>query len=579
MRRKESIASFDVRLWQRATCERRRVRTWAGQVIRVSGLLVGFWQAAEVGLADDSPSTLTLSEGKPSPPEDLLGELFVSVQMAELFEDQKTFADAVPNREPALIVREYEVLKDDPAFDLEAFVRERFRLPSSAGITPPEGLPLRAHVDWLWPALTRTTTAVFDGDSLLPLPQPYVVPGGRYQELYYWDSYFTMLGLAEAGRDDLVRSMLENFAYELEEFGCIPNGSRTYQLSRSQPPFFSSMVELVAEREGAHVYESYLPELRREHAFWMAGVESTPAGSAHLRVVKLPDGTVLNRYWDERDTPRAESYAYDVATARSHESRPANEIYRDLRAGAESGWDFSSRWLEDGLTLSSIRTTAIIPVDLNSLLFHLEISVVRGCTRARDIACAREFAGFAERRAQAIDRYLWNEAGYYGDYDWQLGKPRDDVTVAMVYPLFVGVATPERARQTAMALEQLLAPGGLLTTTRETGQQWDAPNGWAPLTWIAVAGLRRYDQHALAREIGTRFLASVKALYEAEGRLVEKYDVQGDAAAGGGGGEYPLQDGFGWTNAVTLKLLRLYDSRARNGKVPQPARVPPAAAE
>jgi len=514
--------------------------------------------------ADDSALDLMCLEPSAAPidrapPEELFGALFADVQLAEIFEDQKTFSDAVPKAAPASIVADYDAERGAPGFDLKAFVVEHFSLPANQGVTPPAGLTLVDHIDWLWPQLTRTTTTVADGDSLLPLPKPYVVPGGRYQELYYWDSYFTMVGLVEAGREDLLLSMLDDFAFEIDQYGHIPNGSRTYQLSRSQPPFFSSMVELAAQFEGRRIYERYLPQLRREHAFWMAGVDATSRGSAFRRIVKLPDGTVLNRYWDDRDTPRSESYAYDVKTASEAVNRPPAEVYRDLRASAESGWDFSSRWLEDGVTLSTIRTTAIVPVDLNSLLYHLELTITRGCAILRDLECVREFRGHATQRADALERYLWNEAGYYADYDWVRGQTRDDVTVAMAYPLFVGVATRTRARQTAVSLEQLVAPGGLLTTLRESGQQWDAPNGWAPLTWIAVSGLRRYEQHTLARTIGSRFVARVQALYDAEGKIVEKYNVKGDEVVGGGGGEYPLQDGFGWTNAVTLKLSSLYE--------------------
>jgi alpha,alpha-trehalase len=540
---------------------RTRALTQASSMLAISivSLIVGV--SAEVVRADDSQMCAAPERpaaSRAQPPEELFGKLFSEVQLAEIFEDQKTFADAVPKQAPKSIVREYQATKDDPTFDLEAFVLEHFSLPSGEGVTPPEDLSLTDHIDWLWPELTRSITTVAPGDSLLPLPEPYIVPGGRYQELYYWDSYFTMVGLAETGREDLVRTMLDDFAYEIDQYGHIPNGSRTYQLSRSQPPFFSSMVELATAFDGSDVIARYLPQLRREHAFWLAGARRTKPGTAYRRVVKLPDGTVLNRYWDDRDTPRSESFAYDVATAEEATDRPPAEVYRDLRATAESGWDFSSRWLEDGSTLSTIRTTSIIPVDLNSLLYHLEVTIARSCEAMRDRACTDEFSELARERAGAIQRYLWNDAGYYTDYDWVLGQQRDDVTAAMAFPLFARVATAERAQRTAATMEQLLAPGGLLTTTRESGQQWDAPNGWAPLTWIAVDGLLEYEQDALAREIGTRFLARVAALYEAEGKLVEKYDVQSESVVGGGGGEYPLQDGFAWTNAVTLKLISLY---------------------
>jgi len=493
------------------------------------------------------------------PPSQLYGDLFVAVQTAQIYPDQKTFVDATPDSDPATIVQLYQQQKSQPGFSLKAFVGQHFTPPPEGGVTPPPNQTLRQHIDWLWPQLTRTSTTVPPYSSLIPLPKPYVVPGGRFREGYYWDTYFTMLGLQVSGREDLVDDMLDNFAHLIDTIGHIPNGNRTYYASRSQPPFFAYMVTLAAQAEGDKVYQKYLPELRREYAYWMQGETTTPRGQAARNVVAMPDGAVLNRYWDASDTPRDESCLEDVTTAKSAPGRPANEVYRDLRAGAESGWDYSSRWFGDGKTLATIRTTSIVPVDLNSLMFHLETTIVKGCALTRDVACVTDFSGRAARRAAAINRYLWNRRGYYGDYDWQLRKPRDAVTAAALYPLFAGVAWPERAKATAREVRKtLLQPGGLATTTENTGQQWDAPNGWAPLQWIAIDGLRRYGEPALAKDIGTRFLSDVKHVYATEGKLVEKYVVEGAGTGGGGGGEYPLQDGFGWTNGVTLKLLGLY---------------------
>ncbi|HTV19513.1 MAG TPA: alpha,alpha-trehalase TreA [Polyangiaceae bacterium] len=516
-----------------------------------------------LGLAIDARAQRAEPEPLPPPPDVLFGELFDDVQMAELFADQKVFPDAVPLFEPDQILADYAAERDAADFDLRAFVEAHFALPDESGITPPENQSLREHIEWLWPALTRTTTSAPPNSSLVPLPEPYVVPGGRFREVYYWDSYFTMVGLAASGLDDLVLSMLDNFAHEIDRFGHIPNGNRTYYLSRSQPPFFSSMVELAARLAGTQVYATYLPELRREHEFWMAGLADAKPGSPSRNVVVLPDGTVLNRYWDARDTPRPEAWAHDVRTAASAAGRPANEVYRDLRATAESGIDFSSRWLGDGQTLATIRTTSIIAVDLNSLLFHLENTIAEGCRQVHDRSCVRQFRQRARERSLGIAQYLWSESsGYYVDYDFVLGEARPDLTAATLYPLFAGAATRERARSTAEHVAAgLLQPGGLSTTTVNTGEQWDAPNGWAPLEWVAIRGLERYGEDELAREIGTRFLASVEDVYAREGKLVEKYDVEG-GAGGGGGGEYPLQDGFGWSNAVTLKLLDRYASGA-----------------
>lgn len=483
--------------------------------------------------------------------------VFTAVQEARLFEDQKFFVDAVPRGTPAQVEAEFARQRHAPGFDLRRFVHTHFVLPAeAAGTDIPRRDTLRAHIDALWPLLTRRSPQPLPHDSLLPLPYPYVVPGGRFREVYYWDSYFTMRGLAESGQDALSRQMLDNFAHLIDTWGHIPNGNRSYYLSRSQPPFFSHMVALEA-RADPTLPVRYLRQLRREHAFWMDGADGLAPGQAHRRVVRLADGSLLNRYWDDRDAPRPESFWEDRTTAAAS-TRPASEVYRELRAGAESGWDYSSRWLDDPMRLDSIHVTTRVPVDLNSLLHHLESTIAAACDQAGDRACAREFDDRAAARAAAIERHLWHPDGYYGDLDLRQGKVRAQVTAAALFPLHAGIASPARAQRTAAAVRAgLLRPGGLLTTGIDSGQQWDAPNVWAPLQWIAVVGLRRYGQQELAREIAAGFVGNVQALFERDHRLVEKYDADG-ALQGGGGGEYPLQDGFGWSNGVVLALLGLY---------------------
>ena len=493
----------------------------------------------------------------PQTPDQQRQPLFQQVQGAHLFKDQKTFADAVPRQPSAHLLTEWQRARTQPGFDLAAFVTEHFAVPGDTQpYVPPAGETLRAHIEGLWPVLTRTTDTVDPNGSLLPLPKPYVVPGGRFREVYYWDSYFTLLGLASSGRWQQVRNMVDNFAFQLDSYGHIPNGNRSYYLSRSQPPFFSLMVDLLATHEGDDAYRRYLPQLRIEHAFWMRGAETLAAGEARERVVRLADGQLLNRYWDGRAVPRTESWRDDLATAALAPQRAPSQVYRDLRAGAESGWDFSSRWLAEPSALASIHTTAIVPVDLNSLLFHLETTLARASKAAGDRSAARTFTQLAKTRQHAINQLLWDdEQGWYVDRDLERGQTRPALTAAALFPLWLDVAGRTQARRTAEAVQaQLLRDGGLLTTTVTTGQQWDAPNGWAPLQWVAVDGLQRYGQDTLARRIGTRFLRTVQTVYDREGKLVEKYVVDG-SATGGGGGEYPLQDGFGWSNGVTLALL------------------------
>jgi alpha,alpha-trehalase len=280
-------------------------------------------------------------------PADRYQELFIAVQSSGIFDDCKAFVDCAPRGEPALILAAYRAQCGRPGFDLKAFVHRYFAPPHierSAYVCEP-GVPLEQHIDGLWPVLTREPAAHPVKSSLLPLPHPYVVPGGRFVEIYYWDSYFTMLGLAHSGCAELLHAMTDNFAYLIDTFGHVPNGNRTYYLSRSQPPMFALMVGL-CEACGGQRAQQYLPQLLREHAYWMDGAERLRPGQAWRRVVALQGGALLNRYWDDRDTPREESWREDVAAA-AQADRPAAEVYRDLRAAAESGWDFSSRWLRD----------------------------------------------------------------------------------------------------------------------------------------------------------------------------------------------------------------------------------------
>jgi alpha,alpha-trehalase len=300
-----------------------------------------------------------------------------------------------------------------------------------------------------------------------------------------------------------------------------------------------------------------LPQLEREYAFWMEGSEGLAPGTAHRRVVRLTDGTLLNRYWDDLAIPRDEAYLEDVETARQS-GRPATQVYRDLRAAAESGWDFGSRWLADGKTLSSIRTTEIVPVDLNSLLYRLEIVIARGCKAAARPDCVKDMTTKAQQRRRAVVRLMWDEElGAFVDCDWRNGKRLKQLTAAAAFPLYFELADKRQSARVAKVIrDTLLMPHGLGTTTERTGQQWDLPNGWAPLHWIAIEGLRRNGEPEIAETLAARWVAENVRLYCNTGKLVEKYNVV--EAGAGAGGEYPVQDGFGWTNAVLVKLLAIY---------------------
>lgn len=503
-------------------------------------------------------SSASLDLQKVYHPAQELSTLFHDVQMSRIFPDGKTLVDAQPKDDPKLIEARYRENKNRADFDLRLFVEENFSLPPAAlHFESKIALDMYTHIDSLWSHLRRPAdTNYHSHSSLIPLPFPYVVPGGRFREIYYWDSYFTMQGLIYSQQAYLARDMVKNFAWLIDTIGHIPNGNRSYYLSRSQPPFFSSMVALLERHQLAQTAE-FLPQLEKEYAFWMAG--ENELSTTHLRVVKMPDGAILNRYYDSLDEPRPESYREDIHTASQAKNPNKNQVFRDLRAAAESGWDFSSRWLTPYGELPSIRTTDIVPVDLNCLLFHMEQEISRQHAFLGNTLQAAEFAERAERRKQAIQHWLWDDLrGVYGDYSISEKNLTGIASLATVYPLYYSVATQEHAQRIAHTLHRdFLKDGGLVTTLQATGEQWDFPNGWPPLQWLAVIGLRHYEFNDLAQTVAERWLALNQKVFQGTGRMMEKYNVV-DINAPAGGGEYPTQDGFGWTNGVVVGLQRIY---------------------
>ena len=510
---------------------------------------------------------LSQPPGRYDPAHDL-GALFQDVQLSGIFPDSKTFVDARPLLAPREIVARYTASTGMKAGRgmLRDFVAQHFQVPRPVGegFRTDTSQTMEQHIRALWPVLTRPpdTVDVDAYSSLIPLPNPYVVPGGRFREVYYWDSYFTMLGLVASGRTDLVKSMLDNFAHLIGTLGHIPNGNRTYYLSRSQPPFFAAMVGLYARATDTTQVLPYLDALEAEHAFWMNGAErlAPGAGQAYRRVVRLSDGgPLLNRYWDDRADPRPESYRPDYEVGQTLADARREGFYRNVRATAESGWDFSSRWMRDPKDLRTLETTDLIPVDLNSLLYHAErmiaaLRAVRG--RAGDAGVARQFAEAAEDRRRALLAAAYDPAtGFFYDVRWRSGeRVTDRPTLAAASPLYFGLATPEQGRAVAARLErEFLKPGGFVTTLIASGQQWDAPNGWPPLEWLTIEGVRRYGRADLADVTRDRWLALNRRTYRSTGKMMEKYDVV-DVRRPAGGGEYATQDGFGWSNGVVLAL-------------------------
>lgn len=478
--------------------------------------------------------------------------LFDDVQRSQIFEDQKMMTDAVPLFSISEINEKYEKEKYGSDFDLKVFVLSNFDfLGAKVSIRQDDHLPIKQHIEKLWDELTRNSYE--EKGTLLKLPKPYVVPGGRFNEFFYWDSYFIMLGLQVSGRIEMMENIVDNCSYLIQNVGFVPNASRTHFLSRSQPPYFSLMLDLLVESTGNEkIYIQYYDTLEKEYNFWMNGEDGLEINTQHKRVLKTNNGDILNRYYDSENMPRPESYLIDIE---DHENASGEEFYRNIRSGCESGWDFSSRWFSDGETIQTIETLNIAQVDANCLLWHLEKTLAFSSRLQNLNEKENYFNERAARRREMIDLYFWDEdAQTYKDYHIKKHKNTTSEHIAALYPLFLGLASEEQAKAVSEIItEKFLYKGGLVTTTKQSGQQWDLPNAWAPYQWLGFVSMKNYGFAQLADEIKNNWCSNVERVYNNTGKLMEKYNALDDEMIAGGG-EYPNQDGFGWTNGVYLKL-------------------------
>lgn len=424
-------------------------------------------------------------------------------------------------------------------------------------------------------ALPQDAAAVKE-HGLLYLPHPYVVPGGRFNEMYGWDSYFILLGLLEDGQIQLAKEMTGNFIYEVEHYGKVLNANRTYYLTRSQPPFLTRMVLEVYRRTGdGRWLESTVPALEKYYRYWTTEPHVTP-------------DTGLSRYYGGADTPAPEVVEGERdQSGRSHYDR-VREYYRthsveeyDVtryydkardqltplfyladRAMRESGFDPSGRFGPFSAGILDYN-----PVDLNSLLYRMEMDLAAINTLLDKTREARAWAARAEQHAQKINRLMWNESeGLYFDYNFEQKRQSGYRFVTTFYPLWAGIASKEQASKVAAGLGHFERAWGLQTSDRVTGNQWDAPFGWAPMQMIAVEGLRRYGFADAADRIAVKFLAMILRDFAEHGTIKEKYDVvagNSDLAAGLKFGYTSNEAGFGWTNAA---FLMLYDGLSAAGR-------------
>ncbi|GLB49659.1 periplasmic trehalase [Neptunitalea sp. Y10] len=490
-------------------------------------------------------------------------EFFKEVQMSMIFKDSKTFVDMKPKISKAKILQFYEEQRHKKDFDLESFVHNYFLMTKSIqkDFITDTTKNMYEHISGMWPVLTRHADKYHPFSSRIPLPEPYVVPGGRFREIYYWDSYFTMQGLLADGQTELAKDMVDNFAFLVDTLGFVPNGNRNYYLSRSQPPFFGLMVHALAKGD-SNVLKRYGPYILKEYNYWMKGTDDISSPFKPINaVLTTNNGTLLNRYWDYKNTPREESYREDVELAENLDKNQKEKVYRNIRAAAASGWDFSSRWYQKENDFSSTATIDIAPVDLNCLLFFMEHQIANYFGEQKDTISKRIYLKKALKRNEFIRNNFWNkEAEFFTDYIISEQQCSHKLTMAGVYPLFFRIATKEQAEHVKDRLMQdFLKAGGLVTTLTHTEQQWDAPNGWAPLQYMAVRGLLNYGYRDEAKEIIEKWLSLNERVYANTGKMMEKYNVE-NLELLSGGGEYETQDGFGWTNGVALSFKKMLDT-------------------
>jgi alpha,alpha-trehalase len=407
-----------------------------------------------------------------------------------------------------------------------------------------------------------------DPHGLLYLPHPYVVPGGRFNEMYGWDSYFISVGLLEAERVEMAKHMTDNHLYQVRHYGTVLNANRTYYLTRSQPPFLATMVRNVfrATRDTAWLADA-VPALKTYYEYWTTGPHR--AGDTGLsRYYGLGEGPAPEVVVGEKDAQGRSHYdrirayyrendvtAYDESLFYDAEADSLTALfYKSDRSMRESGFDPSNRFGP-----FNVGIIHYAPVGLNSFLYQYEQDMSALLATLGRPDAAKQWGLRARRRKRRMNELMWDaEAGRYRDYNFRTDTQNDYHFATMMAPLWVGLAADSQAAATAGTLWQLEAPGGILTSTHRTGNQWDAPFGWAPLQMIAVEGLRHYGYTQAADRLSAKFVSLVSKEFQEHGIILEKYDLvqrESDVSAGIQYGYSENVIGFGWTNAVVLRLL------------------------
>ncbi|CAG8616406.1 2696_t:CDS:2 [Ambispora leptoticha] len=562
-------------------------------------------------------------------------EFLTTIQLAHLFNDSKTFVD-MPTKKPI-----HEVLQafselpfPHTRSSLRDFVDTYFSSPEGSLIftnftdfnPSPEFLEkIKDHtlhafagiINSYWPDLSRRIAKdrnLCEGcvDSIYPVNNTFIVPGGRFREFYYWDSYFIMEGLLVSGYFRMAKDIIENFLQIVGEIGFVPNGNRIYYLNRSMPPLLTQMVKIYYKATNDFdMVKSALPTLLKEYEFWQKNTTVQIVAKNHPSKKKY----TLNRYIVHNSDPRPESFLEDYFTATNAtwlNATGRENLYADIATVAETGWDFSSRWVRaEKLTeylqdtsftrpnnyalLQNLDTRSVIPIDLNSILYMNEIVLADFNAKVGNKKLANSFRKRAKDRREGMIDIFWDKKRLsFWDFNLTSGTHTPVASLAAFFPFWAGIYPTEitnnltAAKESFRLIEKLLEkyPGSLPATEIDTGLQWDFPNAWPPLQYVVIEALMNVEKlynekdnintiRELARTVAQRLVSSVLCAWletggeihtnnistkrkenfmNDVGHIFEKYNAT-NLTIPGGGGEYVVQTGFGWTNGITLWIL------------------------
>ncbi|EEF43408.1 alpha,alpha-trehalase, putative [Ricinus communis] len=476
--------------------------------------------------------------------------------------------------------------------DLEEFIATYFDAPSNdiLNYDPPDFVPepdgflpkvenqeariWALEVHSLWKNLSRKVSDEVkkhpELHTLIPLPAaPLIIPGSRFREVYYWDSYWVIRGLLASKMYETANAIVNNLISLVNKYGYVLNGARTYYTNRSQPPLLSAMVSEIHKRTGdLELAKKALPALLKEHQFWNSEI--------HIVTIKDARGNDhnLSRYYAMWNKPRPESSILDKRSASKFlNSSQKQQFYRELASSAESGWDFSTRWMRNSSEFTTLATTSILPVDLNVFILKMELDIVLLARETGEESIADSFLKASQARKRAINSIFWNDKmGQWLDYwlandtcqeseTWRACNQNQNVFASNFSPLWIELFNSDTALvdnvMRSLQSSGLVCAAGIATSLTNSGQQWDFPNGWAPLQHMIVEGLAKsgsQEAKSLAEDIAVRWVRTNYVGYKKTGAMHEKYNVE-KCGESGGGGEYVPQTGFGWSNGVILAFL------------------------